>query len=291
MNSVDSTVQPVATVNSRAFYAEYHGHKVKHLEKILPALRSTSDSIIWLAGDSSLDNKYWFPTSQDAVPGAYAQVLRPPVSKCDINYWLNYLALQRFTNTTEQQNKAGNTPSRRRFAAMNTAVEATTLNQRVFHLTQQDEFIRDNITKEDILIVSIGGNDIALLPSPCTIAAIMGLILCTPQSCLEGGFTCCSIPLDDCCCGCGPSFLSCAGGCPPCLSYFRHMFGTRVESYIKKLTRKTKPELILVCMIYYPDEAMVPSSWANPALSALGYNNNPKKLQLIIRKVFEEAIR
>jgi len=42
-------------------------------------------------------------------------------------------------------------------------------------------------------------------------------------------------------------------------------------------------------MIYYPDENNTPS-WANPALSALGYNSNPEKLQMLIRKVFEEAI-
>jgi hypothetical protein len=43
-------------------------------------------------------------------------------------------------------------------------------------------------------------------------------------------------------------------------------------------------------MIYYPDENNVPS-WANAALGALGYNRNPARLQLLIRKVFEEATR
>lgn len=35
------------------------GHKISHLLQILPALRENSDRLIWLAGDSSLDNKYW----------------------------------------------------------------------------------------------------------------------------------------------------------------------------------------------------------------------------------------
>lgn len=43
-------------------------------------------------------------------------------------------------------------------------------------------------------------------------------------------------------------------------------------------------------MIYYPDENNVPS-WANAALGALGYNMNPGKIQLLIRKFFEEATR
>ncbi len=45
-----------------------------------------------------------------------------------------------------------------------------------------------------------------------------------------------------------------------------------------------------MCMIYYPDESQTPS-WANAALGALGYNRNPARLQLLIRKVFEEATR
>ena len=47
---------------------------------------------------------------------------------------------------------------------------------------------------------------------------------------------------------------------------------------------------ILVCLIYYPDENNTPS-WANGALGALGYNRNPGKIQLILRKIFEEATR
>lgn len=64
----------------------------------------------------------------------------------------------------------------------------------------------------------------------------------------------------------------------------------RTQKYIEALTAKTKPKKILVCMIYYPDEANSPS-WANAALGALGYNTNPGKIQLLIRKFFEEATR
>jgi hypothetical protein len=67
------------------------------------------------------------------------------------------------------------------------------------------------------------------------------------------------------------------------------MFGTRIEKYIEALTAKTKPAKILVCWIYFPDEANTPG-WAGPALGALGYNRNPAKLQQLIRMVFEEAI-
>jgi len=163
------------------------------------------------------------------------------------------------------------------------------LNSRTFRLLPQDEFLRDNIQAEDVLIVSIGGNDIALLPAPCTIASILGL-LCLPRRIMEWGKAFWVAPVQDCCCGCGPSLLSCLGSCPPCLGYLCHLFGTRVQHYISKLVSKTKPKLVLVCMIYYPDENHVPS-WANTALGALGYNSNPEKVQCMIRKVFSEATR
>lgn len=62
----------------------------------------------------------------------------------------------------------------------------------------------------------------------------------------------------------------------------------RVELYINQLTAKTKPKKILVCMIYYPGEAQTPS-WAGGALGALRYNSDPARVQLLIRRAFEEA--
>jgi hypothetical protein len=262
-------------IRASDFYSEYHGHRVRHLRTLLPKLRESSDRLIWTAGDSSLDNKYWFSDTAAAV-GAYGDVLEPPISKQDITYWLNHLIAEH-----------GGTRGPK-LAAINTAVEATTLNERTFRLRPQDAFLRDNIRHDDVLIVSVGGNDVALVPCPCTIASIGGL-LCLPLSCIDRGFSCGTVPVDDCCCGCGASLCSCACACPPCLGYFRHLFGTRIETYIRAVTAKTKPALILVCMIYYPDEARIPS-WAGPALGALGYNTNPGKLQALIRKAFDEAV-
>lgn len=46
---------------------------------------------------------------------------------------------------------------------LNAAVEATSLNDRAFNrLLPQDAFIRNNIDKDDVLVVSVGGNDVAL---------------------------------------------------------------------------------------------------------------------------------
>lgn len=220
----------------------------------------------------------WFH-DRDMAPRVYRDVLEPPQSKKDVTYWLNHLC----------ENAPTTNRPRQRTVAINTAVEATTLNERTFRLRPQDVFIRDNMQANDILVVSVGGNDVALLPCPCTIASVLGLVLCLPETCVEKGWTCGTVPLDDYCCGCGPSLCSCLCACPPCLGYNRHLFGTRVQHYIKKLVSKTKPAKILVCMIYFPDERNVPG-WAGPALGALGYNRNPSKLQMLIRKAHDEAI-
>ncbi|CAJ1954441.1 unnamed protein product [Cylindrotheca closterium] len=257
-------------VNASDFYAEYHGHKVQHLKVVYSCLRKeTEQGLIWTAGDSSLDNKYWFRDSRPAV-GAYRDALEPAISNADVTYWLNYHGIN------ERRNQ--------KYAAINTAIEATTLNSRAFRLKAQDKFLRDNIQQDDVLIVSVGGNDIALAPTPCTIMSL----LCLPHMCMPYSKVFGSIPMDDKCCGCGCSLLSCGCAFPPCLGYLVHLFGTRVQKYIERLISKTRPKKILVCMIYYLDENPSPS-WAGPALGALGYNSHPERIQLLIRKIFMEA--
>lgn len=282
-------------ISSQDFYQEYYGHHVSHLRQLLPQLRRASDRLIFTAGDSSLDNKYWIHQTAPAVPGAYSELLDPPQSKQDVTYWLNYLL---HLQQQEAATQGGSTDASNcsatagvhipRTAAINTAVEATTVNERTFRLRPQDAFIRDNLQAQDILVVSVGGNDVALTPLPCTVASIASLVCCVPTPCIERGHHCGVVPVDDCCLGCGPALASCACSVPPCLGYMRHLFWVRVQSYIAALTAKTKPALILACMIYYPDESIDPG-WAGPALAALGYNSDPSKLQALIRKGFQEG--
>jgi len=104
-------------ISSAEFYSEYHGHKVQHLKKLLPHLRQCNSDLIWTAGDSSLDNKYWFSTKAAAV-GAYNHVLRPQESICDVTYWLNYLAKERFDDGSSEIN----------YAAINTAGKLLTMS-------------------------------------------------------------------------------------------------------------------------------------------------------------------
>ena len=68
------------------------------------------------------------------------------------------------------------------------------------------------------------------------------------------------------------------------------MFQTRIQAYVSNMTSGSeRPKKIIIAMIYYPDQEQT-GSWADGTLGLLGYNSNPKKLQLLIRKVFEEAV-
>ena len=91
-----------------------------------------------------------------------------------------------------------------------TAVEATTLNERSSRLRPQDRFLRDNIRPNDTLIVSVGGNDVALCPTPCTIVSMLG-VLSLPVTCVENGFSCGVAPVRDQSSYCKP--LYCLDSC------------------------------------------------------------------------------
>jgi hypothetical protein len=106
------------------FYNEWSGHPVRDLQVVLHQLRRSNGgdgsgerSVIFLAGDSSLDNKYWILNRRPArAINGYERVLRPPVMVCDVAYWLNHALVE---------NGDGE-----RFVCLNTAIEATTLRQR-----------------------------------------------------------------------------------------------------------------------------------------------------------------
>ena len=204
-----------------------------------------------MAGDSSLDNKYWVPGSGPAgdpldveVPEIYYHALRQPTPKPDVAFWMNHALGDRAT-------------------CINAAVEASMLRERDADLLPHDEFIRDNIRKEDVLIVSVGCNDIAMSPSFSTIWRMLAL------SYLTGSF-------------------SIEKGDALCLPYFAHLFGTQTENYINRLCPKTKPRAVVLCMIYFPLEAQYgQEGWADLPLKALGYSRNPGKLQTAIRQMYE----
>lgn len=136
---------------------------------------------------------------------------------------------------------------------LNTAIEATSLNTRACCLPEQDCFIRDNICENDYLVVSIGGNDIALSPLLCTILNMLILSWCTPKICVEKCSIGCppNLGIECGCLDCG--LVGCItglfSGWPIGMGYFINLFKNRIENYVKKLVSKKKPRKVIICMI------------------------------------------
>lgn len=260
---------PGRRLNNGDFYEEYHGHKVEHLQHVRTRLlESGTKRFVYLAGDSSLDNKHWFfkgwtekrdqvKRPSDFVGAAingYEHALEPPFMVKDVAYWVN----------VECQARCG--PGNET-ACLNTSIEESSMVQREETpggLLPQDEFIRDNITEEDILVIDVGGNDIALRPTVGVIFNIALLLYLTPTFAIKAGAA-------------------------PGLAYFVHMFRVRLRRYIELMIAKKKPKKVVVCMLYFLDHQSG-GSWADHVLEKLGYDKDPEKLQAVIRKVYEWGV-
>lgn len=245
-------------INASRFYYEWKGHQIADVTafRSITLSRRPNKPIIYLAGDSSLDNKYWVPSSGPRgealpvdVPEIYRATLDRPQPKPDVAFWLNHFLGDQATT-------------------INLAVEESMLRERDHRLLEHDKFIRDNIRAEDILIISVGANDIALRPTFATIRHMLQLAWLTPRASLERGT---------------------AWG----LGHFTKMFKDQVQSYVSRLVEKQKPRAVIVCMIYYPLESGASSqqSWADLPLRMLGYNGSPGQLQAAIRAMYELATK
>lgn len=250
-NKVNSSSGGGNGVSSADFYGEYHGHTIPHLETVHSSLNSEKRACCYLVGDSTMDNKYWLNSGSKGNPiNGYEDVLKGKGKMVkDISYWLN----KSFVDANEGSN----------FFCLNTAVEESTLGVRQNgELLKQDKFVQDNITEKDVLICSVGGNDIALRPSAGTILNLI-LLLMQPQSMI-------------------------ASGCAVGIGHFRDMWKRQTEEYLENLCVKNKPKMIVVCTLYFLDEKPG-NSWADGVLSKLGYDSNPEKIQMLIQKIYDDA--
>lgn len=268
-------------VNCAEFYAEYHSHRITHLAAVRRRLaRPVAEGgagcsrFVYLFGDSTLDNKHWFfngaqlketqmhnPAFTATPVNGYDRVFATrrgrrgaPRMVKDVSYWLNRLAEERL-------GRAG------ALCTLMTSIEESTIADRdraPGGLLVQDAFIRDHVTPRDFIIVSVGGNDIALGP---TLRTVVNMLMLTrsPEWLIR--------------CGCAPGF-----------GYFVRLLHTRIQSLVTRLVAKRKPRAVLICMLYYLDEH-TGGSWADGTLSRLGYDANPGKLQLIIRTLFHHIKR
>lgn len=265
-----SSQVPEGKIDTVRYYKEWAGHPIGQLEKVYDHLKSKKDcaSFVFLAGDSSLDNKNWLFESLDknnrehykrensktfaeAVP-VYQDILSPSLMVKDLNYWFSFYLNERPVGEEK-------------VCAINTAVEATTLmNGTDIRDKAQDRFIREKITDEDYLVISVGGNDVAFRSLQDTQIKLRSLMAALQQARVS------------------------LGADSPEASPFIILFKDKIEEYIKKLVGDKVPKKIVVAMIYYPDENYT-SSWASGTLTELNYRNTPGPTQALIKFLFDNA--
>ena len=261
-----------APISAADFYGQYHGHPLRALDSLHAALRDQNLSVAWLAGDSSLDNKHWLGgspvvrhvalqrgnmrhTDCGRLPAAYAPAFEPgAIGLEDVAHHLAHaLAVAGSASTAGSAH----------FGALNCAVEESTLYDRESELLAHDTYVRDHIKAGDVLVVSVGGNDIGLHQSLRTLVSV-GVLSRLPVWLIERL----------------PAWA---------LGNMRDLFGTQLERYVGRLTERTRPRAVIVCMYYYP--SLAGSGWPDPVLRALGYEATPQKLQRVIDTLFERVTR
>lgn len=262
------------SINAQAFYNEYHGHRIADLTALYQGLvrvrgpPSPTHHFVWLVGDSSLDNKYWILSQRVAAVNGYEQLLSPARSVPDIAHCLNAAFAQQEQQQQQQQQAGGaGGPQPHRFTVINCSVEESTVGVRESgaKLLPQDAFVRDNVSPHDIVLCSLGGNDIALKPTVGTILSIGWLAKISSTVAVKTGT---------------------AWG----LGHLRSLFGEQYEGYLRALFAKTRPLMLVPSMIYYMDMNAKAESWANFTLGAIGYNAaaGQAHVQALIDRVYEE---
>jgi len=224
LNTLSSDLGQQEKVPLYHFYASPQGHRREDLQTVYDGLKAAGcKKFAWLAGDSTLDNKEQFfqpDTRYDAVNG-YQDVLLPAKMHPDVNYLLNerlFLA----QNGTDAQN---------RICAINTARAGSTLGTRIEGgggLYEQDEFLRDHVSEGDVVIVSVGGNDLLqawqlLLSFFNDYNTAESISMLTPEA-------------------------------SPKVKQFVDWFNHGTAQYLNKLREKGKPTSVIVCSPYYYTE-------------------------------------
>lgn len=221
----------MGTISSADYYSEYYGHRYMHLDYLTYVARLRALKIIWLVGDSTLDNKYWIE-EKCAASNIYSEILSPPISKMDVCTCIN----AKLPNG---------------YVCINAAVEEATLSSKCT-LNASDRLVTLHTKHDDICVVSIGGNDVALRPS-MEMLAHLGAYLLQQNS--------------------------------TSLNYLVQYFKKGLTDYIVGLNIKN----VLICWMYYPDVHPT-ASWCSTTLNAMGYTSNPRNVQHLIQQIYTTAV-
>ncbi|CAD7939085.1 unnamed protein product [Amoebophrya sp. A120] len=280
------------------FYWDFPGHRVEYLHSLVTLLQTKLDIhrksgppafLVYLLGDSSLDNKHWLYPNDWSKPdfflnknkldltntaftapacNRYEQVLSQPArSVQDVCYWLNRRAADHGAQLleTEPTSVFLHTPH---LYFVNAAVEASTLAMCHSTLLPQDQVVADRVTPDDVLVVSVGHNDMAFYRTRDV------------EHVLKHGTT------DD-------------KVARMAVELFHDVYKRNLEAYLNKVLDGKRCKLLVVCMLYNLDENdNQDDDWSllngvEPMYAKIGFRKNPelkRRFKVALHAVFEALI-
>lgn len=218
---------------SKEYFSQYYGHPIQDLNFLLD--QNKSKRKIYLVGDSTMDNKKWVLDKISSPSNGYEFFIENSV--LDVNHFVNHFL---------EKEKLP-------FISLNFAIEEAFIRGK-FALDEHDKIVKNNINENDILIVSIGGNDIALKPSPIIILELFNFLICSEEDKIKN---------------------------------ILDTFETNLKDYISNLIQNKKPKAVFICAPYYPCKVMQ-KSWASTTLNLMKYYDDPYKVHKLINFIYKK---
>lgn len=236
---------------SKDYYTNYYGHPIQDLDNLVDHCYGMNK--VYLVGDSTLDNKKWVSTLRAPPVNGYQGLVEEMVP--DVNYFFNYYL------------EGYNLP----YISLNFAIEEDCIHDKMSNgsvrskLNSKESMVKNSLTHKDILIISIGGNDLSLKSNFELKLKLFEVFMKTTPEVIRKDIEI-------------------------ILPQLVQLFKVEYKNYIEELVSKTKPKMIFLCAPYYPCK-IKQESWASTVLSMVGYDNNPEKSHALLQGVYEKMIR
>lgn len=236
------------------FYDPYYGHPLKILNFLKQEFEEKQFNFIYFLGDSTLDNKHWVRNKpQKSLP----------LFEKNLEYMLPDISF--FMNKKLYENNE-------KYICLNFAVEENHLknrnnstNNNLIPLNGWEDYVSSNLTENDILIVSIGGNDLAL---KLNIPIILNL--------------CLSLFLSD----------DLLRKNPYLIYYILDIYKNYLKQFLLDIIKYKKPKMIVLCGVYFPC-IDYQDSWCKNILNIMKYNvpSYRKNIHCVLEMLFEEGLK
>lgn len=207
-------------------------------------------TMIYLIGDSLLDNGNEIKKIDQPVIQSYENVISDKIMKNDICYQINSLL--------QENNK--------NFVCINCATANASVSDKKIKLDNiKDMFVSRRMKDGDVLVVSLSGNDLS--STKMDFASKIQLFNVIQSSSIE------KIKQN-----------------PSMLQFLFSICKDQLTSYIKRIIHVTKPSKVLLFGLMYPCTDATQQSTVSSSLEYIQYSQNPGKLQCILDMINQYAI-